>query len=178
VDIKAPHILSVLKKGHKDIEDSLVVKVVEIAKRFTNYVQPNVYLHKLDTSIPDMGDCDILAYLQDKNIILNIESKIIDPAYCLKDIQRIQRKIFGRKKLNGSFEEGYLQKVERREAYLKNKSLDIIKKVGWQQPSKPPKVLSVFLTQTSFWWTKFPSVKTEVRFVESKLLDYFIKNLV
>ncbi len=178
VDIEAPHVLSVLKKGHKDIEDSLVVKVVEIVKRFTNYVQQNVYLHKLDASIPDIGDCDILAYLQGKNIILNIESKIIDPAYCLKDIQRIQRKIFGRKKLNGSFEEGYLQKVERRDAYLKSKSLDIIKKVGWQQPSKPPKVHSVFLTQTSFWWTKFPSVKTEVRFVESKLLDYFIKNIL
>ena len=178
VDIDAPTISSVLKKGHEDIEESLVDKGIEIVKRFTKLVKANVYLHKLDASISNIGDCDILAYLLDKNILLNIESKIIDTAYCPKDMQRIQRKIFGRKRRNGSFDEGYLQKVERRDTYLKNKSLDIIKKVGWQNTTELPKVVSIFLIKTGFWWTRFPTVDTEVKFTEIRLLDYFIKNLV
>ncbi|MFA4880787.1 MAG: hypothetical protein WC650_04170 [Candidatus Doudnabacteria bacterium] len=176
-DLEALNVFTILKKGHEDIEESLVNKIVEVVKRFTNFCQPNVYFHKLDSSISDIGDSDVLAYLQDKNILLNIESKIIDPAYCLKDIQRIQRKIFGRNRRDGSFEEGYLQRVEGREIYIESKSRDIIKKLGWQQPGEPVRVISVFVTQLSFWWTKFPSVETKVRFMESKLLNDFIKNL-
>jgi len=177
-DIEAPNVCATLKKGHRDIEESLVSKIAEVVKRFTNIYQQNVYFHKLDTSISDIGDSDVLAYLQDKNTLLNIESKIIDPAYCFKDIQRIQRKIFGRNKGDGSFEEGYLQSVERREAYIKNKSRDIIEKLGWQQPNEPPRVISVFVTRLSFWWTKFPPARTEVNFIEIKLLDDFIKKIL
>jgi hypothetical protein len=176
-DITAPTIINLIEGWHKDLEVSLVNKIEEITKRHTFKIRKNVYFHQFDPKIKDIGDCDVLALLEDKNILLNIESKIIDPAYCLKDVKRIHAKLFGRTKTDGSFEKGYLQKVEQRENYLKQNSLEIIRKLNWAIPKEPPKIVSIFTTQISYWWTKFPTIKTEVNFIKIKLLDDFIKNM-
>jgi hypothetical protein len=80
---------SVLLKGHRSVEKALVRKAKEIVGRFTPHVQSEVHPHKIDAGIGDnrYGDYDVLAYLEDKNILLNIESKVIDPDYSLKDLQ-------------------------------------------------------------------------------------------
>jgi len=176
-DINAPNACSILSDGHKDLEVSLLDKIREIVKRYSNNVEMNVYPHKLIKGTKDIGDCDVLALLKDKNILINIESKIIDPAYCLKDIKRVREKIFGRTKTDGSFEGRDLQKVERRGDCLKQKGLEIINKLNWGTPKEPPKVVSIFCTQISFWWTKFPPVDAEVEFKEIRLLGDYIKSL-
>ncbi|MFW9879748.1 MAG: hypothetical protein ACFFG0_42275, partial [Candidatus Thorarchaeota archaeon] len=178
IDMNFPSVLSVLSKGHIDMENSLEDKIKEIATRYKTNIKKNVYLHKLFPGTVDIGDVDVLVFLQEKNILLNIESKIINPAYCPKDIKRVRDKIFGRIKSDGSFEKGYLQRVEEREIFLKHNYTQIFRKLGWDAPSQQPKVISIFTTQISFWWTKFPPINTKVKFVEIKLLDSFIKGML
>ena len=176
-DIRAPSVTAVLNRGHKALEEGLEIKGKEIVERHTRLAKREIYPHLFDSSISDIGDYDILAYLEDKNLLLNIESKIIDSAFVLKDLQRIQRKIFGRTDSNGNFKKGYLQKVETRADYLDANYANVMVKQGWSVPSEKPKVISVFLTRLGDWWTKFPPVATQVDFVELRLLDQFIAEL-
>jgi len=178
-DINAPTVKSILNKGHQDLENNLVTKTKEIISRHTNNVEMNLYPHKYDSSIVDIGDYDVFAYLKDKNILLNIESKIIDPPYSNKDSGRMQRKIYGEKKKDGSLKKGYLQRVEERANYLNTNGLSLMTKIGcgWQVPSTTPKVVSIFVTKIGFWWTKYPPFPTDVKFVEIRMLEDFIKQL-
>ncbi len=176
-DIEAPTVKSALLKGHQDLENNLVVKTKEIVSRFTSDIKTEVYPHIYDSSIADIGDYDVIAYLKDKNVLLNIESKIIDPPHSNKDSGRMQRKIYGEKRTDGSFKKGYLQRVEERTSYLTANSQQLMTNLGWAPPSTPPKVVSIFVTKMGFWWTKFPPLIAEVKFVEIRLLDDFIKNI-
>jgi hypothetical protein len=175
-DIKAPTVVSVLEKGHQSDENALQKKIEEIVSRFTKNVIPNVYPHKVGFSRTDIGDTDVFVLLEQKNIILNIESKIIDQAYCHKDIKRIAEKVFGRTKSNGSFEEGYVQFVEKRAGLLGQRGEEMVEKF-WGLKQGKPKIVSIFVTPSAYWWTKFPPITTDVNFVEVQLLDGFIKNL-
>lgn len=176
-DFEAPTIKIILNKGHQNLRNALVEKIKEIALRYTNNVKRDVNLHKYDKSISDIGDCDVLVYLETKNILLNIESKIIDPPHANKDSGRMQRKIFGETKDDGTFKKGYLQKVEERDSYLKANGKDLIERLGWRVSISEPKVISAFVTKMGFWWTKNPPISTEVQFIEIRLLEDFIKNI-
>lgn len=175
-DFDAPTVKAILEKGHEDLRNCLVEKIEEITSRYTPYVKKNVYPHKFDQSICDIGDYDVLAYLKNKNLLLNIESKIIDPAYSNKDAGRLQRKLFGEKKEDGTFKKGYLQRVEKRARYLNAKAKYLITKLSWEPSTSNPKIISIFVTEKGYWWTKFPPISTKVNFVEIRLLDEFIKN--
>jgi hypothetical protein len=94
----------------------------------------------------------------------------------MKDAQRIQRKLFGYISTTGGPEDGYLQKVERRHQYLVTNAAKTIDGLGWGSTDRSLKVVSIFVTQMSFWWTRFPTVTTEVQFVEPRLLDDFVRN--
>lgn len=174
--LTAPNTSAFLEKSHGDYTGSLQSIIANIVRRHTPYVQESVYPHKLDSCSPDIGDIDVMAYFEDRGILLNIESKIIDHAYCLKDARRIAWKLFGRTRENGSQEEGYLHKVEKRHNYLLSKAGELVAKVGWTAPNKPLAIVSVFVTQSSFWWTKFSPVETDVAFVECRLLDDFVRS--
>jgi len=178
-DLDASSVAIVLKRGHEDMEVSLAKKAKEIALRYTSKVKSDVYPHKYDGTIQDIGDYDVLAYLEDRNILLNIESKIIDPPYSAKDSGRMQRAIFGKvNKADGAvIKKGYLQKVEVRAEYLKSKWQDLMRGLSWPVPTSGPRVVSIFLTKMGFWWTKNPPISTEVHFIEIRLLDDFIKNI-
>lgn len=176
-DIKAPTVNATLAKGHEADEKALQEKIKEIVCRFTSEIQVGVYPYKLKISSSEIGDIDVFALLRKKNILLNIESKIIDQAYCNKDLKRIAEKVFGRiKTTDGSFEEGYIQMVEKRAMFLTCKGKEAIEKY-WRTISSNPKVISIFVTQSAYWWTKFPPIKTDVHFVEVELLEDFIRNL-
>lgn len=177
-DIEAPALTTALQVAHEKMERSLAELVKSISARFTPFVKSDVYPHSFDPEIGNIGDYDVLAYFLDRNVFINIESKIIDPAFCLKDTKRIREKIFGRIASDGTFEKGYLHKVEKRAEYLKSKSLFILERLKWNIPKSSPTVVSLFVTQLGYWWTRFPPVETEVQFVESRLLDDFIRNLL
>ncbi len=177
-DFSAPLIVEVLKKGHENLEKELVQIIKKIVLRYTQKVETDIFPHKYDGAMNDIGDFDVLGYLDNKNILLNIEAKIIGFPRCHKDSGRMQRKIYvSRNSEDGKVKRSYLKKVEDRADYLKSNSKDIIRKLGWTVPSTDPQILSIFVTKVGFWWTKHPPIKTDVKFVEARLLDDFIKNL-
>ncbi len=176
-DIYAPSVKKVLMAGHKDMEDNLALKIQEISARYTEYVKADVFPHKLDKSINDIGDIDVFVYLKKVNVFLNIESKIIDPTFSVKDLGRMQRAIFGATKTDGAFKEGYLQKVERRAEYLKANGKYLAGKL-WEGTLPEPAIVSLFVTKTGFWWTKHPPIPTEVKFIEIRLLEDFMKDIL
>lgn len=175
-DIDAVNVKAILNKGHVSLQNNLVKKAEEIALRYTKSVLTNVYPHKHEDSLDDIGDCDVLVYLKEKNILLNIECKIIAPPFSNKDAGRMQRTIFGGISSDGSPKKGYLQPVEDRGAYLKLKGKELMSKLSWHT-SVAPEIVSVFVTKMGFWWTKHPPLATEVEFVEIRCLDDFIKGL-
>ena len=174
--LRAPATKAFLQEAHRNLELSLQNLLEAIMRRHASFVRPNVYLNRLDNSIPDIGDCDILSYAPEQGLVFSIESKVIDPAFCMKDAQRIQRKLFGYISTTGGPEDGYLQKVERRHQYLVTNAAKTIDGLGWGSTDRSLKVVSIFVTQMSFWWTRFPTVTTEVQFVEPRLLDDFVRN--
>ena len=175
-DINIPTVIDILQKGHDSVTKRLQEKIEEIVKRYTPHVQTEIFPHIHGLVAQDIGDIDVFALLKEKNIVLNIESKIIDQGYCNKDIKRIAEKIFGRTKSNGSFEDGYLHMVLKREELLKQKGKVLAEKY-WGSLDNQPKVISIFVTQSSYWWTKYPIIESDVHFVELALLDDFIKKL-
>ncbi len=176
-DINAPTTVAVLEEGHRAIEGALQDKIIEIVNRSTTEVGKEINPHKLGIHSTDIGDIDVFVLLREKSTILNIESKIIDQAFCNKDLQRIARSIFGyTSKKRGTFVKGYLQKVEDRAAYLGTEGKTLAERCWGSLPDKP-KIVSIFVTQTSYWWTMHPPVETDVHFVELELLEDFIKKL-
>lgn len=175
--LAAPATKAMVQKAHEDLESAMELKCKEIVDRHTEHTCMNLFPHKLDVSIADIGDFDVLALFADKGIVIAIESKIVDQPYCMKDTRRLREKIFGREKSDGTMAEGYLQKAEARHNYLKPNAAKLIAKLGWPNSSAPIKVMSLFVTQDSYWWTRFPLLTTEVQFVESRLLGDFLRDL-
>jgi hypothetical protein len=91
----------VLESKHRLVENEIENKVLEIIRRYTPYADGNVYLHQRakESKHPiDLGDYDVLAFLPEKNIILNIECKEISPAFCAKDAKRMREKFLAEKR--------------------------------------------------------------------------------
>ena len=92
-------------------------------------------------------------------------------------MKRIAEKIFGRTKSDRSFKEGYLHMVLKREELINQKGKELAEKY-WSSLADKPKVVSIFVTQSSYWWTKYPIIESDVHFVELALLDDLIKELL
>jgi hypothetical protein len=102
---------------------------------------------------------------------------VIDQVFCNKDLKRLSEKIFGRiKTSDGAFKDGYLQKVEKRANLLKSEGEEMVKKV-WQQSVNNLRIISIFVTPESYWWTKYPPIETDVYFVELRLLEDFLNSM-
>jgi hypothetical protein len=118
----------------------------------------------------------VFALTSDRKILLNIESKVIDQAFSNKDMNRVSQKIFGRTTSKGAFEKGYMQRVEARAEFLKVSGKQLAESI-WGNVAEDVRIVSIFVTPNSFWWTKFPPVDTDVDFLELSLLDDFIRSL-
>lgn len=177
INLQSSTIQNVVEEEKKYIEGALVNKTLEIVKRFTNQSEKNVNLNNRDKEgnhPADLGDYDILSFYPERNVVLNIEDKDILPAFCLKDTKRIREKIFGR----SDKDQCYLEKVEKREAYLKNNLVKISKALNFSiNPNDLPKVISLFVSRQSYWWTRFPPRSTKVKFLRIDLLFNFLENL-
>jgi hypothetical protein len=177
IRVRCSAIESVIVNAKRDIESALVDKTSEIIRRYTKFVEKNVFLHKRDKkgAHPEgLGDYDVLAFWPDKNLILNIEDKDILPSFCMKDAKTIREEIFG----HSEIDKGYLVKVEKRAAYLSQHLIKISNFLGWKVDShKLPTVISIFVSRYSYWWTKFPPWSTDVYFSQIELLDNFLSAL-
>ncbi|HMQ97917.1 MAG TPA: hypothetical protein PKE39_02740 [Ignavibacteria bacterium] len=175
-EIQSKHIRSLLEEERRNISEGLNIRAEEIIKRYTPYVKKNCEAHKLNESFPDnLGDYDVLSYLESKNIILNIECKDLEPPFCLKDAKRLRERLFGRT----TSDRGYFEKVIRREDFLKNKYNEVLNALKWPlDSSKPIKVISIFLMRRNYWWTKFPPFDTDMVFLRIDMLDEFLSELI
>ena len=178
VDLRSCAIQAVLDKRKIQIGNTLTDKTYEIVSRRTPYTRKNAELHKIDrrTGHPqELGDYDNLAFFPQENIVLNIECKSIPQARCIKDAKRLRERIFGR---NDDEKDGYFGRVEVRHKYLQDKMKSVADSLGWQlDPKSLPRVIAVFLTQHSDWWTKYPPKEVDAEFVQIELLETFIEKL-
>jgi hypothetical protein len=176
-DLQATSIVEVLKTEKKLIGDALTDKALEIMEKYTSHARKNLRLHNLKPkgSHPsELGDYDVLSFYPDKNIVFNIECKDIFPVHCLKDARRLRDKIFGRP----GKEDGFLRQINRRQTYLSNHLSEIVTDLEWPVDlEKPPKIIPVFISRRSYWWTRFPPQRVEVVFLRIDLLSKFISDL-
>jgi len=176
-DLQSPTIEEVLRSEKKLIEDALEVKAFEIVKRYTPFAMPNAKLHKLhkgENHPLDIGDYDVLAFYPGKNVILNIECKDILPPYCPKDAKTLQETIFGK----DNNEKGHFRQINKRRDYLLLHLLEIAKALEWPvDVNNLPKIVTIYLTRMTYWWTKFPPKDVKTIFLQVDMLSKFIEYL-
>lgn len=175
-DLQSPTIEEVLKSEKKFIEDALEVKAFEIIERYTPYVKRNLELHSLDKNRnhpSDLGDYDVLSFHPEKNIALNIECKDILPIFCPKDAKRLRETIFGK----GSKDDGHFRQINKRRDYLSLHLLEIAQALGWHiDVNNLPKIVTIYLTRITYWWTKFPPKDVKAVFLQVDMLSKFIED--
>ena len=173
--INKKEIKKVINFGKKMIEDGLVTKTYEIINKFTPFIDKEVGLHKRDkrgNHPEELGDYDILAFLKQKNLILNIECKHLNQVFCLKDAKSLREDIFGKGK-----NKGYIKKIIRRENYLKKETKKIIKIMKWPVDKNLPEIISLFVSKNLYWWAINPPYTTNIKFITIDSLRKYISNL-
>jgi hypothetical protein len=171
--LPGPNIQKVLDDEKDAIERGVETKAEEIALRFTPFVRRRVELHKIDENgdhPQDLGDYDVLAYVDGAKALIAIECKDIFPAYCLKDAKRLREKIFGQPGM-----EGYAHRVKRRHEHLSKHAERIARALGWPTTDLT-KIISVFVTRTAFWWTRFPPEELDIEFMPITMLSPFFSD--
>ena len=176
-DFTATNVNKVLSTNQVALEKNLENKTLEILKRHTTFAERVNYGR--GTHDQSLGEYDVLSYLPQKNILLNIECKDIVGAFCLKDAKRIRDRIFRPEYEKGRRVKhpGNLIKVEKREEWLKDNTSLFAKVLKWPI-NKNPKIISIYVTRMDYWWTKFPPRPTTVGFMRVDFLDKYIKDLL
>jgi len=173
--INKEEIKKTMNFGKKMMEDGLVTKTYEIINKFTPFIDKEVELYKRDKKgnhPEELGDYDVLAFLKQKNLILNIECKHLNQVFCLKDAKSLREDIFGRGE-----DKGYIEKIIRRENYLKNKSEKIMEIMKWPFDKNLPEIISLFVSKNLYWWAINPPYTTNIKFVTIDSLGKYISNL-
>lgn len=162
-----------MKEIKNSIEDMLEVKAYEIMNRFTQNVEKNVFPHKRDREnfkTEELGDYDVLAYLDSINVLISIDCNDLKPPMSLAESKNNRDKFFKDRK-------GKIGKmIKRHEALQENYSLfDNFLKWG----IKPnPCIISVLVTRRHYWWTFAPAEESKVKFVRIDDLESFVSDLI
>jgi hypothetical protein len=177
VELQGTHVTALLRTWKAELDLALEDKATEIVRRHTSNVHKGAMLHNLDRTgghPKELGDYDVLAYIPQAHIILNIECKNLFGPFCMKDAKRLRETIFGRpgKGL------GHFDQVNLRQEYLKKDWEKVCEGLNWPLTSPgAPKIISVYLSPTIFWWMRHPPYSVESNFVHVKMLSKFIKDL-
>lgn len=165
----AKNIQKTIDKIKNQIELDIEIRSKEILGNFTKFVIPNLFLHKTfpQNGYIDIGDYDVFAYLESIDTLIIIDGNDVVPAFCMKDGAELRRKIFGN--------ESKLSKMTKREEYLKANIKKIAKDLKWPFNEKT-KIQSIYVSRHQYWWTYFPPVETNVKFLTVDMLDDFIIN--
>ncbi len=170
-----PKVDKILHELQAESSELLVNKAFEVAGRFTKYREKNLFLHSRfpGKDFPyDLGDYDVFVYIQDRDVIINIECKDLLETYCLKDAQRLRNNIFGDDRDRKS-----IGKIEKREAFLRDRYSKVFSFLDWPCPSDEVKVISIFLSRYLYWASVFPPYNTKVEFLRIDELNNFINDL-
>lgn len=167
-----------LKALHERIDKELERKAHEIVKSFTNNALLNVKKGFGLEDNPEIGEYDVLAYLENENIIISVECKNINPPYSLQEATKIKTEIFGNPESHKlKKRKGYLGKVEARHLYLEQNKQQVLAGFNWQTDQfkiDTVKVISIYLSKYQNWWTRFPIRETKVIFLKIEELKDFI----
>jgi hypothetical protein len=176
-DLKGQHIENAIANERVVVSQALAEKSCEIIRRFTSHVEKNVKLHKRDPAgnHPErLGDYDNLAFLADKNIIINVECKDIQPVFSMKDMKSLREKIFGRV----GIDDGHFAQINPRREYLEKNLERIGAALRWPvYKGSPPRIITIYLTRRVYWWTRFPPESIKAVFLKVDMLSEFIKSL-
>ena len=175
VNLEKQLIEDCLSSEKSKIERELEKKAEEIVQRFTPLCKSNVFLHKRDKSqdYPQkLGDFDVLAFFEDRNIILSVECKHLKQVFSLKDSKDLKEELFGRNSIEGS----YVGKIIRRDTFLKNNLGMIAQTFNWKL-NENTVVISVFCSKEPYPWTFSPPMEVPVKFVCIDELDDFLSSL-
>lgn len=175
IDLQRPKVQDVVESEKVLIENAIEDKAFEIVKRYAIYVRKNCELYNISPSHPsDLGDYDVLAFIPEKNVILNIECKDILPAHCLKDAKRLREKIFGRP----GKDQGHFAQIEKRQRYISEQLPNVAKTLAWPvNVDTLPKIVTIYLTRLTYWWTRFPPREVSALFLRVGTLAKFIEDL-
>jgi len=173
--INKEEIKKAINFGKKMMEDGLVTKTYEIINKFTPFIDKEVELYKRDKKSnhpEELGDYDVLAFIKQKNLILNIECKHLNQVFCLKDARSLREDIFGKGE-----DRGYIEKIIKRESYLKNESEKIMEIMNWPIDKNLPEIISLFVSKNLYWWAINPPYSTNIKFVTMNSLEKYISSL-
>lgn len=177
VDIGKGRVEQLLDQWKALLDEEVELRAAEVVTRFTPHVTPRAKLHRLDSAgrhPEDLGDYDVLAYSAKAHAVLNIECKNMLPVHCLKDAKRLRERIFG----VPARDDGHFRQIEKRQQYLLGHWAAIAIALKWPlSASEPPKILSLYVTPITYWWTRFPPRKVETIFLRVEMLSKFIQDL-
>jgi len=174
-------IRTALDTENQKLEAEISKKAKEIVGRKTTFVDGEVFPHHRDPKgghPSDLGDYDVIAFLPDKNTVLNIECKELRPDYCLKDARTRRENIFGDPAKPG--DEGHFTQINKREKYLEDHLMEIAKLANpkWSiDGTTPPKIVTIYLSRRKCWWTRFPPDHIHAYFLTLDELSDFIDSL-
>ncbi len=178
-DIQSRKIEKVIEGIKRQLEKEIVAKGLKTIQRYTSYFLSEKYLHRVDPggnhpNQHQLGDFDILAFISEKNIILNIECKHHNLPFCLKDAKRYRETIFGREGKS----EGDIRMIQKRHKYLSENIIKISNGLKWPiSKDKLPGIISIHLSQEMLPWTMFPPKNVNIIFLTTGLLSDFIERL-
>lgn len=164
INLESKHIDFAIEHEKKMLEKSLEIQCLEIVRKFTDYAEGNLKLHKRNKSMgfPDqIGEFDVLAVFPSKNIILNLECKHLVPPYCLKDSRSLKEALFGKNHIE---EKSYVGKVIKRARFLEDNSKKVLETLNWPNTAAEVTVVSVFVSKISYWWTYNPPFTSDVKY--------------
>ena len=177
IDMQEGQIQSVLTEERRLLEDALARKAHEIVQRYTTLAHCNARLHRLDKTgghPSELGDYDVLAFLQEKNIVLNIECKHLPLTFCMKDAKTLRETIFGK----SGTDEGHFRQINKRQKYLEENIVKVAAGLNWPiNPANPPTIKAVYVSQRMDWWMRFPVKQTNATFLRIEMLSKFIEDI-
>lgn len=177
-DFNFPKVKDLVLKSKTYLEKQLETKAFDVLSRRTNYIKHGIDLKKnffKDEQYPDIGDYDVLAYFPDSNKWVMVECKYNQPAYCLKDMNRLRVKIFGKDELDTK---SHISKVRGRYNFLLTDYDRIRKSLNWPQPLKNKKIeiTNLYISKNTYWWFRYPPYEVDLNFVQIDFLDQWLKD--
>jgi len=160
-----------VRKLKEGVEKQLEVRAVEVTKRFISFTEGGIDLRRRfpKEGIPDIGDFDVLAYIPEKNIWINLECKYNKPYYCLKDMKRLRNTVF----LGEGSKQSHISKIQKRAEYLENNLEYVRGLLKWPESScqSSPQILNLYISKNTYWWFRNPPVPVDINFVQIDALD-------
>lgn len=121
----------------------------------------------------DVGDFDSLAYIPETNTWIMIECKYNQTPFCLKDMKRLQEKIFGNHK------KSHIPKIMRRYEFLLKNHEKIRNLLNYPAPLDDEiKILNLYVAREINWIHKKTPYETNVNFLQINNLEFWLKENV